>query len=79
MVVRLPVVVKVKATDVVPGFCWQVPSQCVGVLQRRTLDARLMHHYHRRHHLLLNPMMRMKTRTKTETALWLVVLSEAPP
>jgi hypothetical protein len=83
MVVRLPVVVaKVKATGAGLGL-WQVPSQCVAVLQR-TLDARLVHHYHyrrRHHHLFLNPMTRMKMRTKMETemALRLVVLAGAPP
>lgn len=78
MVVRLPVVAKVKATEAGGLELWQVPSQCVAVLQRRMLDARPVHHYHRRHrrHLLLNPMTRMKMRIKTETemALWLVVL-----
>ncbi len=76
MVVRLTVVVKVKMTGA--GLeLWQVLSQCVAVLQRRTLDARLVHHYH--HHFLLNPMTRMKMRTETETTLWLVVLSRTPP
>jgi hypothetical protein len=39
MVVRLPVVVKVKATGAGGLGFWQVPSQCVAVLQGRTLDA----------------------------------------
>ena len=82
MMVRLPEVVRVKATDAGGLGFSQVPSRCVVELQRRTLDARLVHRRHH-YHLLLNPMtrmrMRMRIKTGTETTLWLVVLSRAPP
>ena len=38
MVVRQPVVAKVKATGAGLGLWQPVPIQCVVVLQRRTLD-----------------------------------------
>lgn len=80
MVVRRPVVAKVKVTGTGHALAfWQVPSRCVAVLQRRTPDAQLVHRHHR--HLLLDPMTRMKMRTKTETemTLWPGALWGVPP